>query len=70
VPYSAQVKSLIEATFLTGTPSLTFINEYLPIYRAMKYEIGYLYDSMNDNSREIPPEVLQINFQRLNVNSF
>ncbi len=69
IPYSSHVKSLVEATFLTKTSVSTFVNDYMPIYRALKYEIGYLYDSASEASKEVGSEVLQISFQKLAMGS-
>lgn len=56
---------LKKATFFSNISVPDFIQNYLPIYQGLKYEIGYLSHAKNEYSAQIDKDILHISFANL-----
>jgi hypothetical protein len=65
VSSARHIEMLDGATFLVSCSGMEFVDQYLPIFRALDYEIGYVSNMSSTDIPSLPPDILHISFHKL-----
>ena len=55
----------MNSTFIASCNVNEFIKNYLPTYRALKYEIGFVSNALTKRDQQFSSDILHITFHQL-----